>query len=170
MKSLRITFWIVAAVGLVADLWTKSWFFGHTLYSDGAEHWIWQPVLSIQLSTNPGAVWGILHGKTDLLTIFSVIAIGVIVAILFREKDPSKTFQLTLGLIVSGAMGNLYDRWTAAEVRDFIVVYLGSYRWPTFNIADSAICVGVGMFLIRELFFAPGEEATDDAKATAQKG
>ena len=59
---------------------------------------------------------------------------------------------LALGLLGGGALGNFYDRYFIGCVRDFLKVFRGEWVWPNFNLADSAICIGVGMIFLREIF------------------
>jgi signal peptidase II len=65
-----------------------------------------------------------------------------------------------LSLILGGALGNLWDRLLSGRVVDFLLVYLGSYQWPAFNVADSAIVVGAGLLVFEILFSkAPAEKS-----------
>ena len=62
------------------------------------------------------------------------------------------TTGIGLAMIMGGAIGNLWDRLLSGKVVDFLLFYLGSYEWPAFNIADSAIVVGAGLLLVEILF------------------
>jgi len=100
---------------------------------------------------NPGAAFGILADSSFRLPFFitiSLLAIGGILWYLCRIGPDSLWQNLGLGLILSGALGNLIDRIRLGEVIDFLDVHWYNYHWPAFNIADSAICVGVGIMLI----------------------
>lgn len=77
----------------------------------------------------------------------SGIAIVVITYLLFKHRT-EKLFCLGLALVLGGAIGNLYDRLTLGYVVDFLFFYYKSWYWPAFNVADSAICVGVGCLLV----------------------
>ena len=66
-------------------------------------------------------------------------------------KKQGKIFVYALGLIAGGAVGNLIDRLRFGAVVDFLDFYLGGYHWPAFNVADSAITVGVGLFMLGTL-------------------
>jgi signal peptidase II len=100
---------------------------------------------------NPGAAFGILSDSAIRIPFFlsiSVIAIGAILWYV-RKVAADKQWQLTsLGLILSGALGNFIDRARLGEVIDFLDVHWYNYHWPAFNVADSAICVGVVIMLI----------------------
>ncbi len=158
-------FLVVVAIGVASDLWTKVWAFRtFTFHKQDPLLGDW---LTFQLAYNRGAVWGILQGRVDLLATFSVLAVLFMLYILYAEPKRTLYFQVVLGLIVSGALGNLYDRVVHDQVRDFIVVWLGDYRWPTFNIADACICVGVTLFLLREMIYGePAEGKKKSAKAS----
>ena len=97
---------------------------------------------------NTGAAWGIFRDYNFVLTAISLLT--VLALYLFRHS-----FQLNrpgprqaLGLIAGGIIGNLIDRIRVGSVIDFLSFYVGEYHWPAFNVADSAICVGVGLYII----------------------
>lgn len=95
---------------------------------------------------NKGAAWGILHGKTFLLSIFSLIALALLYC--FRKSLGMRELfvQISLGLVTGGILGNLYDRIVLKHVVDFVDLHFGSYRYPAFNVADSCILIGVLLF------------------------
>lgn len=121
-----------------------------------------------QASINTGAVFGILAGRLWVLMGFTVVAIGLIGAILWKADPRRLWLHFAFGLICSGAAGNLYDRIVFSGVRDFIKWYAGSYVWPTFNIADAALVVGIGIIIIAE-FQAGRDAATTGEPASAAK-
>lgn len=97
---------------------------------------------------NTGAAWGILQNRNEVLAIVSVLTI--LALYLFRHS-----FQLhrvgnavALGLIAGGIVGNLIDRVRVHHVIDFLDFCVGPHHWPAFNVADSAICVGVAFYII----------------------
>lgn len=97
---------------------------------------------------NTGAAWGILGGQNVSLTILSVVMLFVMV--FFRRSFLSDTrlHRIALGLLTGGIVGNMIDRIKWGAVTDFLDFYVGSWHWPAFNIADSAICVGVGIYIV----------------------
>ncbi|WP_020674703.1 signal peptidase II [Geopsychrobacter electrodiphilus] len=100
---------------------------------------------------NPGAAFGILADNSLRLPFFFLVSIVAGIGILWylkRIQGGSRRLQFGLGLIFSGAVGNLIDRIRFHEVIDFIDIHWYQYHWPAFNIADSAICIGVGLMLI----------------------
>ncbi len=100
---------------------------------------------------NPGAAFGILADNSLRLPFFILVSVVALFGILWylkREKGGHPRLQLALGLVFAGAAGNLIDRIRFGEVIDFIDVHWYQYHWPAFNIADSVICLGVGLLLI----------------------
>jgi signal peptidase II len=102
---------------------------------------------------NAGGAFGIFGGEkrgfgSSFFVVVSVVAIGGILFLFVRLKEGEKTVPFSLSLILSGAIGNLIDRIWYGEVVDFLDFYLSSYHWPSFNIADSAICAGIGLMAI----------------------
>lgn len=100
---------------------------------------------------NQGAAFGILSSSPLRLPFFigvALIAAAGLLYYLYRLEERQRLLQLSLSLIFAGALGNLIDRIRLGEVIDFIDVHWYQYHWPAFNVADSAICVGVGLMLI----------------------
>jgi signal peptidase II len=170
----RILFFItIAGIGVTADLATKSLVFraigmpGRYRMIEEPElsgiYWIWRDVLGFQTSLNQGALFGIGQGQVVWLTLFSFIFLTGILIWMIHSAWKSRFLVLTLGLIVAGIIGNLYDRlglhglhWNNGEpiygVRDWILVMLGSYPWPNFNIADSMLVCGAFLLAIHSFF------------------
>lgn len=99
---------------------------------------------------NRGAAFGIFSDSALRLPFFigvTLLAVGGMLWYLRQLKPDQRLSLFALGLILSGAVGNLIDRIRLGEVIDFIDVHWYSHHWPAFNIADSAICVGVGLLL-----------------------
>ncbi len=100
---------------------------------------------------NPGAAFGILSDSSIRIPFFITVSIIASLGIIWylRQIDQSQKWQhLALGLIFSGAVGNLIDRIRFGEVIDFIDVHWYNWHWPAFNVADSCICVGVTILLL----------------------
>jgi signal peptidase II len=91
--------------------------------------------------------------KITLLVLFSIIALVIVTILLWRNSHAMTITGVGLSLILGGAVGNLWDRLLNGRVVDFLLFYIGSYQWPAFNVADSAIVVGAGL-LVCEILFA----------------
>lgn len=116
-----------------------------------------RPVLegffNLVLVFNPGAAFGFLANVGDglrhlllgLTTAFALITVAYLFA---REYADSRWARCAVALIVGGAIGNVVDRVRFGAVVDFLDFFIGAHHWPAFNVADSAICVGVGILLL----------------------
>ena len=113
-------------------------------------------LFSITYLRNKGAAFSFLANASWRLPFFilaSLIAVVAILVALAKLRDDQKFAAFSLALILAGAVGNLIDRLRLGEVIDFLDVYWKTHHWPAFNVADSAICVGVALLaldMIRE--------------------
>ncbi len=112
--------------------------------------------------TNTGAAFGMLAGaKSVWRQVFfvgvAVAAIGVMVFSYRQFRSQGRIFVHAIGLIAGGAVGNLIDRLRFGAVVDFLYFHLGTHYWPAFNVADSAITVGVGLFILGTILYPPQE-------------
>ena len=112
---------------------------------------------------NTGAAFGLFPGSRVPFIVISLLAIGVVVYLFLRETYRSLANRILLGCILGGAIGNLADRVRMGYVVDFIDLGVGSLRWPVFNVADSAVTLGV-IFLAWNLARA-GRPAPDPENA-----
>ncbi len=105
---------------------------------------------SITYVRNTGAAWGILAGLNGLLIILSLVML--IVLIIFRKSFITDTLlhKISAGLMIAGIVGNLIDRMRLGYVVDFLHFYIGKHQFPSFNVADSAICIGVTLYIISQ--------------------
>lgn len=162
----------VCALVTAADLWTKAWAF-ERLGGPGEKPiwWVWEGVFGFQTTLNEGAVFGIGQGWTNAFTVFGIVAIVLLLAWFVRGAPRHDLWIATaVGAILGGILGNSYDRlglhglrwqesWRAVSphaigepvyaVRDFILVMIGSYHWPNFNLADSCLVCGVLGLILR---------------------
>ena len=128
-------------------------------------------LLSLSHVRNRGAAFGILS-EADLpyqAALFSAVSLLALVAIAvyaFRLPAEARLPQMGLALVLGGALGNLIDRVRLGYVVDFIHVYWGRHQWPDFNVADSAITVGV-VLLILDMLVAPDRESVKPDMAGA---
>lgn len=186
-------FLLIVALGVAADLGTKSWAFAslgmpreyrfHEEPELEGAYWIWEDVFGFQTSLNEGALFGMGQGQSRLFAVLSFVALAGILAWLFHSARKSRYLVITLGLIVGGVLGNLYDRlglfgqvWPnyypkAGEpiyaVRDWILVMIGSYHWPNFNVADSLLVCGAGLLLFHLVFFDNATPVDNSVKKTS---
>ncbi len=106
---------------------------------------------------NPGGAFGILAESSKGLRQFFFLAVTsvavVMIFLFYRTIPPSHPWLLFgLALIFGGALGNLIDRVRLGKVVDFLKFYIGQYQWPSFNVADSAVTIGVGIFILHMVF------------------
>lgn len=141
----------VAASGAALDLVTKH--FAADRLSTGHGQLIVCPWLNLIYSENEGGVFGFGHGRTGLFVVLSIAAIAAICWMVLRS-DVGWLGAAALGLVLGGAIGNLYDRMALGHVRDFIDFHIGSWHWYTFNVADALICVGVVPLMLEVMFHA----------------
>jgi len=96
---------------------------------------------------NPGIAFGIRIGHPIIFTILSLLASIVIIIYMIYHRNGEKTIKYGLAIILGGALGNLIDRLFVQRVVDFVDVGIGDLRWPVFNVADSAVVVGMFMLI-----------------------
>ncbi|MGC2414010.1 MAG: signal peptidase II [Stellaceae bacterium] len=107
------------------------------------------PFLDLVLTCNPGVSFGLFNRTGANSLIFSAIALFVVVALAVWLGRVRTTFlAVAIGLIIGGAVGNVVDRLRFGAVIDFLYFHAGSWYWPAFNLADSAICLGVAALLL----------------------
>ncbi len=139
---MRKIFWFVAALAFVADRLSKAVVI--RLMTPDQSIPVIPGVFHLTLVKNPGAAFGMLANQR---TLFLVIAVVVIVAVLYYSRliGPEHTLlQVSLGLQLAGAAGNLVDRAASGLVVDFLDVRI----WPVFNVADSSIVIGTGLLIL----------------------
>jgi len=148
------TLWIIAVVAFVADQVTKEMIasrlpFGS--YGPGGQVVIVPGFFNLVHVGNTGAAWSMFSGMSVGL---ALLALGALVAIFIWRHSLGlhhRGAQPAFGLLCGGIVGNLVDRLRHGHVIDFLDVHFGSYTYPTFNVADSAICVGVFWYILWSL-------------------
>jgi signal peptidase II len=108
--------------------------------------------LYITSHRNRGAAWGILQGQMWFFYIITIIVVIILVVYIQRLPKNQRLMGIALGLMLGGAIGNFIDRIFRKEVVDFINTYIFTYDFPIFNIADSALVIGVSLILLLTLF------------------
>ena len=118
------------------------------------------PAVRFTRTENTGAAFGIFRGRSVLFVAISALACVAIVVFLREIARLRRVEQVGFSLVLGGALGNLVDRVRLGAVVDFIDIGVRDLRWPAFNVADSAIVVGVAVLAVRFLFFSrPGRPA-----------
>jgi len=152
--------WIwVSLLVILIDQGSKYWISAHF---DLYESLDLMPFLRLFLSHNKGAAFSML-GSSPVLAfyLFSTFSALVVMGMLFWIfclQASNRWLSVSLTLILGGAVGNLIDRVRFGYVVDFIDVYVNQWHWPTFNIADSAICVGAAMLIIDAIWLSANRE------------
>lgn len=153
----------VAGVVFALDRWTKQWAASTLPFN--------QPVrvigeyVRLTYTRNSGVAFGLGQGTGFPYYIFSILAAVVILGLFLRRQVPTLARQLALALIFGGALGNLWDRLRTGEVVDFIEIGHPRWYWPVFNVADSAVTVGVVLFALLWSQRDPAPIAVDEPPA-----
>ena len=122
-----------------------------------------QDVFHFTYVTNDGMAFGLCFpGGKHILLVMTILLTGFIVGFLWKEKDGHPLVKYGLALILSGAIGNLIDRLFYGKVVDFLDVMVGNFHWYIFNVADSAVTVGMVLFIIHSFLI---EESSEDKLA-----
>lgn len=148
----RFVIWAIVPVLVVVDIATKRWIVNRFDLWEGRE--VLGDFLRITRVHNPGAAFGIFQGFPEAFTILTGTAIVGIALHKIMTRNQTTIYQTALSLILSGAIGNIIDRLQYNYVVDFVDVGIGDHRWPAFNVADSAISIGVVLLI---LFGTPKE-------------
>ncbi len=167
----KIDYLFLSLAVLVVDQWTKWLVEVHLPHSAS------QPLLAGFLSfthvRNTGVAFGLFaahgaHGGTWLLVAMGLVALAAV--FLYFRLAPARNRLLlsSLALIVGGALGNLIDRLASGAVTDFIDVYVGNHHWPAFNVADSAITVGIALMVLDSFRSHRRPEASAESAAPSE--
>lgn len=146
----------IAGGVLALDQWTKRLALLHLAGRPSVD--VLGEFVRLTFAQNSGVAFSLGAGTRFPFYLFSIAAAVVILWLLARGRVPRVGQQVALALILGGALGNLVDRITTGLVVDFIEVGLGRFRWPVFNVADSAVSVGVVLFLLLGSTSAPHAE------------
>lgn len=167
----------ILAVVLILDLWSKAYMeelLGMDPDAQGPASkppivvfdWGWTG-LSWEGTYNPGVTFGLAQHQTSLILTLTIIAtLGLLIWFL-GTRSKSRLLHWGLGMIIAGALGNLYDRVSWHKVRDFILNWAdfggGQMKWPNYNVADMGIVIGVGFIVWDSLFGIGAKEAAERA-------
>jgi len=115
------------------------------------------PSFNLTLTYNKGAAFSFLANaggwQQGFFIMVALVVTLVLLVWLWRLSDQQRWEAIAISLLIGGAIGNLIDRIISGQVTDFILLYYGDWSWPAFNIADSAITLGVAILLIDAVFF-----------------
>ena len=161
----RATHFTLALLVVVLDRWTKH--LAATRIALYAHIQIIPGFFRLTHTENTGAAFSLFadspsHWKTGLLIAFSVVAMVVVLALLWKQQRALSMTGIALSLILGGAVGNLWDRVASGRVVDFLLFYVKQYQWPVFNLADSAIVVGASLLVIEILFHEAAHEPAQE--------
>ncbi len=148
MKTIFYKYLSISAIVVALDLYSKHLIQKHFVFGD--LHSV-TSFFDLVRYHNEGSAFGFLNDAGGWQKWFfngiSIVA-SVVIIYLLKKHINEKLFCAGLALVLGGAIGNLYDRITLGYVVDFLNFHLNNHYWPAFNVADSAICVGVGLLLL----------------------
>ena len=147
----RLPYLLLAVGTLVLDRWSKALIQNRFDLNESAR--VIDGFFNITYVRNTGVAFGLFSSvsspaKSLLLSVFTAFAAIVVITYSVRSSARNRLLQVALALILGGALGNLYDRLSYGYVVDFLEFYVGTYHWPSFNVADSAISIGVGLLAL----------------------
>lgn len=139
--------YLIAVIVLIVDQGSKFFIDAHPAF--------WNRVLipgffHLTYVKNTGMAWSLLSGQQGFLCLVAAIAIGLMLWYLIT-REPGRWVSSALGLMIGGAAGNMLDRLLLGSVRDFLDFYIFGYDFPIFNLADTALTIGVIMLMIAAL-------------------
>lgn len=144
----------LALTVLAADQLTKAWIIArlpYPTYGTPGAIVVIPDFLHLVHVGNTGAAWSLFTGRSVLLAVLAVLTLVAIAIWRHALGLRQRMGQLCFGLLCGGISGNLVDRLRHGHVTDFLDFHFGSYAYPSFNVADSAICVGVVLYLWHSL-------------------
>ena len=155
-------YFLTFAVILAADIFTKNLI--TATFTLGEVREIVPNFFNLTLVYNPGAAFGLfsdLEPETRRITlaVVTIIALGVIIRLAIKDVKDDKVSLVALSGIFAGAIGNVIDRFRYDAVVDFLDFYIGTNHWPAFNVADSAISIGVCIIIFQMIF---NEQKSDE--------
>ncbi len=151
---------LLGLIVLVLDQLTKQAVRDHLLY--GESHPIIEGFFNLVYVRNDGAAWNILSGHGLILILISVAVLVLLLVYRSSFLQEQLSHRILLGLLIGGIAGNLVDRIRFGWVTDFLDFQFGSYHYPSFNVADSSICIAIGLYVITNLLSSKeGKDGTE---------
>ncbi|RAP76634.1 signal peptidase II [Paenibacillus montanisoli] len=161
-------YWLAVLV-FVIDYVTKKWV-ENSLTIGETKHVLGDFFILTSIR-NKGAAFGILQEQRILFILITLVVVGGIVWYMTKNHDTGRKLLLGgLGLVLGGALGNFLERALYGEVVDFLQFTFGSYVFPIFNIADTGICIGVGMILLDAILTSKNENGDSNEREEEPNG
>lgn len=150
---------LTALTILVADQLTKALVVANLAIGENAR--LLGDLVQVWHAQNRGAAFSLFQGGTILFLVVSMLSIGMVAYFHRTLRDRTPWLHVVLGIILGGTLGNFIDRLRQGYVTDWLSVGIGDTRWPTFNVADSSVVVGIGILVVSLLLNNPDRrEAT----------
>ncbi|HSR87781.1 MAG TPA: signal peptidase II [Pontiella sp.] len=140
---------LLGLVVLIFDQLTKQAVRNHLVYGESRP--IIEGFFNLVYVRNDGAAWNILSGYGIVLILISISVLVMLYVYRRSFLQEQLSHRILLGLLIGGIIGNLVDRIRFGWVTDFLDFQFGSYHYPSFNVADSAICIAIGLYVITNL-------------------
>lgn len=140
----KLLFLLISFTTLLIDQWTKK-LIASSMYL-GESRKILVDIVKFTYIRNPNSVFGLRIGGPTISTILTVVAFIFVIYLFVVAKKP--LFLTSISFIIGGALGNLMDRILYMEVVDFIEIGVSKFRWPTFNVADAFVTIGIILVII----------------------
>lgn len=160
-KSRGLAWLWLALLVFIADWGSKVWIVQHFSLGQSMEV---MPSINFYYAQNPGAAFSFLADKGGwqrwLFAVIALVIICILIVMLYRNPVQARLANGAYALVIGGALGNLFDRLIHGKVIDFIDFYIGNWHFPTFNLADSAICIGAALLIIDSLFSRPNHSSS----------
>lgn len=177
----HLAFWYVTILGAALDLISKTvvfdWLgFDWATREAHKSHTVIDGFFTLETALNTGTFFGRFRDNNSPLIIFTVLMMALVIIMFLappREmvgRTWGRLYTIALGLVLAGALGNLWDRVQFGGVRDFLAFSIGSFRWPTFNLADAWLTVGIGAYLLATWRSARRDKQEEDARAADEPG
>ena len=182
MNRRNVVFLVVSALGIAADQASKAWIRANIPAESGRGIEIIPGLFDLVYAKNPGAAFGFLRDfeyRHLVFVGFTLVAMGVVLDMVRKLREDDRFMAFVLGLVMSGAIGNAIDRVRHRVVTDFLRFHIetpaiknwalatfGTNEYPSFNVADTALVVGIVLYVGYELFVGPGQK---DAGAPATR-
>ncbi|MBA3689371.1 MAG: signal peptidase II [Chloroflexi bacterium] len=150
---------LTALAVLVADQLTKALVVANLAIGEKAR--LLGDLVQVWHAQNRGAAFSLFQGGTVIFLIVSILSIGMVAYFHRSLRERTPWLHVVLGIVLGGTLGNFLDRLRQGYVTDWVSVGIGDTRWPTFNVADSSVVVGIGILVVYLFLTSPDRrEAT----------